>query len=273
MPDAVVLIPARLAATRLPDKPLAEIAGVPMIVHVMRRALAADIGRVAVATEDRAIAEVVEAAGGTAVMTGPAPNGTARIHAALAALGSDADVVVNLQGDLPDIAPETIQAVMRPLAEPEVAIATACAEITRPDDRANPNVVKIATTAPVAGVVRCLYFSRSTIPWGRGRCGTTSASTPTGAPRSTATWGYRHRHWKCANGWSSSARSKPACASTPRWSIRSRPASIPPTTSPASGFCWAGRATRRPRRRSFCPASFAATSARVFKGIRAPWRS
>jgi 3-deoxy-manno-octulosonate cytidylyltransferase (CMP-KDO synthetase) len=166
--SAVVLIPARLAATRLPGKPLADIAGKPMIVHVWRRAVEAGIGPVAVATEDRAIAEAVEKAGGRAIMTGAHPNGTARIAAALADLGADADVVVNLQGDLPDIAPETVRAVLAPLAEADVAIATVCAPIGREADRTNPNVVKIAATPVSRGCLRCLYFSRSPIPWGEG---------------------------------------------------------------------------------------------------------
>jgi 3-deoxy-manno-octulosonate cytidylyltransferase (CMP-KDO synthetase) len=167
MPSAIVLIPARMAAMRLPGKPLADIAGSPMIVHVLKRALAADVGPVMVATEDRVIAEAIAKAGGNAIMTGPHENGTSRIHAAFGQSGSKADVVINLQGDLPDIAPETIRAVLDPLAEPDVAIATAAAP-ARPEDRDNPNVVKIAASAIGAKLLRCLYFSRATIPHGEG---------------------------------------------------------------------------------------------------------
>src|SRR6188474_2849409 len=108
MPSAIVLIPARMAAARLPGKPLADIAGLPMIVHVLKRALDADVGPVMVATEDQAIADAVGKAGGKAIMTGAHENGTSRIHAALGQSGSQAEVVINLQGDLPDIASATI---------------------------------------------------------------------------------------------------------------------------------------------------------------------
>jgi 3-deoxy-manno-octulosonate cytidylyltransferase (CMP-KDO synthetase) len=167
MPSAIVLIPARMAATRLPGKPLAEIAGKPMIVQVLQRALAADVGPVMVATEDQAIADAVAKAGGGAIMTGPHENGTSRIHAALGKSGAKADVVINLQGDLPDIAPTTVRAVLDPLSEPEVAIATVAAP-ARPEDRDNPNVVKIAASAIGPRRLRCLYFSRATIPAGDG---------------------------------------------------------------------------------------------------------
>jgi 3-deoxy-manno-octulosonate cytidylyltransferase (CMP-KDO synthetase) len=167
MPSAIVLIPARLAATRLPRKPLADIAGKPMIVRVLERALAAGVGPVAVATEDKAIAEAVTHAGGQAIMTGAHENGTSRIHAALGQSGSKADVVINLQGDLPDIDPATVTAVLDPLSEREVAIATVAAP-ARPEDRDNPNVVKIAAAAAGPGRLRCLYFSRATIPHGEG---------------------------------------------------------------------------------------------------------
>jgi len=138
-----------------------------MIVHVMRRAVAAAVGPVFVATEDRAIADAVVAAGGKAIMTGSHENGTSRIHAALAKAASDADVVVNLQGDLPDIASATIRAVLDPLNDSAVSIATAAA-MARPEDRDNPNVVKIAATDAGPKRLRCLYFSRATIPTGDG---------------------------------------------------------------------------------------------------------
>jgi 3-deoxy-manno-octulosonate cytidylyltransferase (CMP-KDO synthetase) len=168
MPSALVLIPARMAAIRLPGKPLADIGGVPMVVHVLKRALAADVGPVFVATEDRVIADAVAKAGGKAIMTGAHDNGTSRIHAAAAKAGASADIIVNLQGDLPDIAPATIRAVLEPLAEREVAIATVAAP-ARPEDRDNPNVVKIAGAEIGPRRLRCLYFSRATIPYGEGR--------------------------------------------------------------------------------------------------------
>jgi len=169
MTRAIVLIPARMAAERLPGKPLADIAGSPMIVHVWRRAVAANVGPVAVATPDRAIAEAVEAAGGHAVMTDAAhPNGTVRIHAALHALGADAEVVVNLQGDLPTIAPDAIRAAVAVLAEPAVDIATLAAEIADEGERADPNVVKVVGSQAGEGILRCLYFTRAAAPWGDG---------------------------------------------------------------------------------------------------------
>lgn len=170
----VVLIPARMASTRLPGKPLADIAGAPMIVQVWRRAVSADIGRVVVATDDLAVAAAVELAGGEAVMTrADHLNGSARISEALAKIGSDADIVVNLQGDLPTIEPATVRAVLAPLAELAVDIGTVCAEIRRDEEKTNPNVVKLvgspsSLAGEDAGLLRALYFTRSTAPWGEG---------------------------------------------------------------------------------------------------------
>ena len=174
MPGAIVIIPARMAATRLPGKPLAEIAGLPMIVHVWRRAIEAAVGRVVVATDDVAIAAAIELAGGEAVMTRyDHINGSSRIHEALALTGSDADVVVNLQGDIPTVAPGSVRAALAPLADKAVDIGTICAVITREEERTNPNVVKVvgspATLAEEdAGILRVLYFTRATAPWGNG---------------------------------------------------------------------------------------------------------
>ena len=169
MPSAIVLIPARLAATRLPGKPLAVIAGEPMIVHVWRAAVAADLGPVAIATADREIATAVEAAGGTAVMTDAGHvNGSARIHEALGTLGSAAEVVVNLQGDMPTIAPAEIRAALAPLADPAVDIGTICAEITRDEEMTDPNVVKVVGSQVSDRRMRCLYFTRATAPYGDG---------------------------------------------------------------------------------------------------------
>src|SRR6266446_10968065 len=123
----LVLIPARMAATRLPGKPLLDIAGLPMIVHVMRRAEAAKIGRVAVATDAVEIAAAVTSHGGEAVMTrSDHPSGSDRIHEALGKLdpGGQAEFVVNLQGDFPTIRPDNIRSVMAPLADPAVDVAT-----------------------------------------------------------------------------------------------------------------------------------------------------
>lgn len=169
----IVLIPARLAATRLPGKPLAEIHGTPMIVHVWRRARAAKLGPVAVACAEPEIATAVEAAGGTAVLTRPDhASGSDRIHEALGILDPEGrhDAVINLQGDLPTIAPETIRAVLRPLADSEVAIASLVARITDPAERSDPAVVKAAVAFPdtAAAIARALYFSRAPVPWDGG---------------------------------------------------------------------------------------------------------
>ena len=172
--EAIVLIPARMASIRLPGKPLADIDGAPMIVHVWRRAVEAAVGRVVVATDDLAIAAAVELAGGEAVMTrADHLNGSARIHEALERLGATEEIVVNLQGDIPTVEPATVRAALAPLAEPEVDIATVCAEIVRDEERTNPNVVKVGGSAAslaedAAGILRVLYFTRATAPWGEG---------------------------------------------------------------------------------------------------------
>jgi len=171
MSDPLVLVPARLAATRLPNKPLAEIAGEPMIVHVWRRATEAGIGPVAVATDDSAIAEVVERAGGRAVMTrADHPSGSDRIHEAVEALDPDGryDAVINVQGDLPTIDPQAIAAAVLPLADPAVDIATLVAAIVRDEERGDPNVVKLVGSEVAPGRFRALYFTRATAPFGDG---------------------------------------------------------------------------------------------------------
>jgi 3-deoxy-manno-octulosonate cytidylyltransferase (CMP-KDO synthetase) len=169
----IIAIPARLGATRLPDKPLADIHGEPMIVHVWRRAMEADIGPVVVACAEAEIADAVRGAGGRAVLTRPDhASGSDRIFEAVAALDPEGrhDAVVNLQGDMPTIAAPAIRAVLAPLAEPRVDIATLVAEITEPDERADPNVTKAAVVfseKPSARppVARALYFSRAPVPW------------------------------------------------------------------------------------------------------------
>lgn len=171
MSDPLIVIPSRLAATRLPDKPLADIHGAPMIVHVWRRAIEAGIGPVIVATDSDAIRRAVEAVGGMAVMTrADHPSGSDRIFEAIETHDPDGrhDVIVNVQGDLPSIDPAAVQASILPLADPAVDLATICAEITRDEERANPNVVKLVGSALSGKRLRALYFTRATAPWGEG---------------------------------------------------------------------------------------------------------
>lgn len=167
----LVLIPARLAATRLPNKPLADIHGEPMIVHVWRRAVAAGVGPVVVATDSTEIAEVVKAAGGQAAMTrADHPSGSDRVYEALTALDPNRDfnVVVNVQGDLPTIEPQVVRAALAPLQDPEVDLATLVAEIVREEEKSAPSVVKMVGTAVAPRRFRCLYFTRATAPTGDG---------------------------------------------------------------------------------------------------------
>ena len=171
MAEVLILIPARMAATRLPGKPLAEIAGVPMIVHVLRRAEAAKIGPVVVATDSAEVAAVVDKAGGRAVLTRPDhASGSDRIFEALGKidLQRSAKIVVNLQGDLPTLAPSTIAAALAPLADEAVDIATVAAEIKVAEERTNPNVVKVVGTPVSPSRLRALYFTRATAPAGDG---------------------------------------------------------------------------------------------------------
>jgi 3-deoxy-manno-octulosonate cytidylyltransferase (CMP-KDO synthetase) len=171
-PNPIVLIPARMASTRLPGKPLADIAGLPMIVQVCARAAEAEVGPVVVAAAEREIAEAVERAGHRAVLTDPAlPSGSDRIDAALREVdpGRRHGLVVNLQGDLPTLDPAAIAAVLEPLSNPEVDIATLAAVIRIEHERTDPNVVKVAAALSAERrVARALYFSRSTIPSGAG---------------------------------------------------------------------------------------------------------
>src|SRR5713226_3335528 len=167
----LVLIPARMASTRLPGKPLMDIAGLPMIVYVLRRAEAAQLGRVAVATDAPEIAAAVTSHGGEAVMTRTDhPSGSDRIYEALGKLdpGGQAEFVVNLQGDFPTIRADNIRSVMAPLADPAVDIATLAAEIHTVEESTNPNVVKVIGSPPSTQRLRALYFTRATAPWGEG---------------------------------------------------------------------------------------------------------
>jgi 3-deoxy-manno-octulosonate cytidylyltransferase (CMP-KDO synthetase) len=171
MADVLILIPARMAATRLPGKPLADIAGEPMIVHVLRRALAAELGPVVVATDSAEIAAIVDKAGGRAVMTRPDhASGSDRIFEALGKVDAQGQskIVVNLQGDLPTISPAAIAAALKPLADPAVDIATLAAGIEVAEERTDPNVVKVVGTPVAPSRLRALYFTRATAPAGDG---------------------------------------------------------------------------------------------------------
>lgn len=170
-PRILVLIPARMAATRLPGKPLADIAGLPMIVHVLRRAEAAGIGRVAVATDTPEIAAVVAAHGGEAVMTRTThPSGSDRIHEAMQKLDPEgkAEIVINLQGDFPTITPQTIREVLPPFADPAVDIVTLASQIHTEEEDLAPSVVKAVGSPIGPRRLRALYFTRATAPYGNG---------------------------------------------------------------------------------------------------------
>ncbi|MEO8507873.1 MAG: 3-deoxy-manno-octulosonate cytidylyltransferase [Betaproteobacteria bacterium] len=180
-----VLIPARYASTRLPGKPLADIAGKPMIVRVAERALASGAARVVVATDDERVREAVLAHGLPACMTrGDHQTGTDRLAEAAAALElADDDIVVNVQGDEPLLDPALMRAMAALLAShPDAAIATACHPIADAAEAFNPNVVKVVLDA--AGYA--LYFSRATIPWARDAFAGTKDTLPPGLPL------YRH---------------------------------------------------------------------------------
>ena len=171
MVNPVVLIPARMASSRLPGKPLADICGEPMIAHVWRRAIEADVGPVFVAADDSRIVEAVEAAGGKAVLTRPDhQSGSDRIFEALGAVdpAGEYDVIVNVQGDLPTIERAAVSACLVPLADPAVDIATLATPITRPEEKDDPNVVKAIGAVVAPGRLRALYFTRARAPWGEG---------------------------------------------------------------------------------------------------------
>ncbi len=170
--NPIVVIPSRMASSRLPGKPLALIAGRPMILHVMDRAREADIGPVAVACADAEIADAVRATGGTAVMTDPSlPSGSDRVHAALATLDPQGahDVVVNLQGDFPTIPAGQLRMVITPLSDTAFDIATLVTPVMSPEEAAAPQVVKAACAFERGRAVSAaLYFSRAAIPSGEG---------------------------------------------------------------------------------------------------------
>jgi len=164
----LVVIPARLAATRLPNKPLAMIGDAPMIVQVWRRAIEAKVGDVIVACDSAAIAEAVRAAGGIAIITDPNhPSGSDRIWEACESFVSTRahDIILNLQGDVPTLEPHLLRDVLAPLQNPAVDIATLAAPITRAEEHSNPSVVKVAIGGLGDGKIgRALYFSRAPIP-------------------------------------------------------------------------------------------------------------
>jgi len=164
--NPIILIPARLASTRLPGKPLAIIGDAPMIVQVWKRAVAAKLGEVVVACDSEEIKEVIVNAGGRAVLTDPdLPSGSDRIFAALAEADPEKkhDIVINVQGDMPTLDPKTIIAAADLLKNPQVDIGTLASVIYDAEEKTDPAVVKIA----MAGS-RALYFSRALIPSGEG---------------------------------------------------------------------------------------------------------
>lgn len=174
MAQTLIVIPARLKATRLPNKPLADIHGVPMIVHCWRQAMAAEAGRVVVATDTEEIAAVVRDAGGEAVMTREDHvSGSDRVFEAVSKVDPDinAELVVNLQGDLPSLEPRLVTECLTPLQDPAVHIATIAAEISDPAERTASHIVKVVgTPLGTAGdnVLRALYFTRCSAPHGDG---------------------------------------------------------------------------------------------------------
>ena len=169
--NPILLIPARMASTRLPGKPLADIRGRPMIVRVWQRAVAANAGHVIVATDSEEIVKVVTAAGGEAVMTrADHASGSDRVHEAVTKVdpAHDASIIVNLQGDLPTLDPQLVGQCVAPLATAETAIATLAAIISEAEERTNPNVVKVVGTPIAENRLRALYFTRATAPSGDG---------------------------------------------------------------------------------------------------------
>ncbi len=171
MTKTLILIPARMQASRLPGKPMADILGEPMIVHVWRRAVESTVGEVVVATDDTTILRAIEQAGGRCVMTrSDHKSGSDRIFEALQSVDPDGqfEIIVNLQGDLPSLDPHLVKACMEPLTDKEVDIATLGVEIIDDEERTNPNVVKVVGTPLGDDRLRALYFTRATAPHGDG---------------------------------------------------------------------------------------------------------
>ena len=168
---SLVLIPARMASTRLPGKPLAEICGLPMIVQVARRAAEADVGRIIVAVDHPEVFQAVSDAGFEAIMTRvDHQSGSDRIHEALLKADPEgrAEIVINVQGDLPTIEPEPIRAALKPLENGSTDIATLTVAITDEHEKTNPNVVKVVGSPISESRLRALYFTRATAPHGEG---------------------------------------------------------------------------------------------------------
>lgn len=173
MAAPLIVIPARLAATRLPNKPLADIHGTPMVVHVWRRAMEARLGTVLVACDDARIADVVRQAGGEAIITAADhPSGSDRVWEAVQRFDTDGvhDTIINLQGDLPTLPPALVAAVAEPLRDPSVDIATLAAPITDAAEISRPSVVKPVIAFTSANEGHALYFSRAAVPHGEGGC-------------------------------------------------------------------------------------------------------
>ncbi|MEM5471019.1 3-deoxy-manno-octulosonate cytidylyltransferase [Hoeflea sp. AS60] len=167
----LVIIPARMASARLPNKPLADIGGEPMVVRVARQAALADVGRVAVATDSREIADAVEAAGFEAVMTSADhQSGSDRVFEAATIMDPDAkaQIILNVQGDIPAIEPETIRLSALPLAGSPADLATLAVVIADEAEKTNPSIVKVIGTPIGEGLLRALYFTRATAPYGDG---------------------------------------------------------------------------------------------------------
>jgi 3-deoxy-manno-octulosonate cytidylyltransferase (CMP-KDO synthetase) len=171
MANAIVIIPARMASTRLPRKPLADIHGEPMIAHVWRRAVEADVGPVLVAADDPAILRAIEAVGGRAILTrADHASGSDRIFEAISGFDPQGryDIVVNVQGDLPTIEASAVKAATSLLDDAAVDISTLATRIVRERERDDPNVVKAVGTQIGPGRLRALYFTRARAPWGEG---------------------------------------------------------------------------------------------------------
>lgn len=168
----LIVIPARMASTRLPGKPLASICGAPMIVQVWRRAVESGLGRVLVAAAEPEIVEAVTGAGGEALLTDPdLPSGSDRVWQAIERLDPEGrhQLILNVQGDLPTLDPALIRTAHEALLARGADISTLACEITRPEERTNPNVVKaVIALPPGARSGRALYFTRATAPSGDG---------------------------------------------------------------------------------------------------------
>ena len=220
MRNTLVVIPASMQATRLPGKPMVDIAGAPMIVQVWRRAVAANAGRVVVATDAAEVVSAIEAAGGEAVMTrADHASGSDRIFEAVTLVDPEAraEIVVNLQGDLPTLEPHLVAACAAPLLETGADIATLAAEITEAEETRQPQRRQGGRLAAgyAAPLLRgALLHARHGAVGRRARSITTSASMPIAAPPCSASCRCHLRRWNCAKSSSSCAHWKLACAST-----------------------------------------------------------